>query len=134
MARTPTVEAKERPQMKIILANHIDPSIRHRGDLRAWTQRAVWFAAGGDVIVTGHEPDQSFLRYATALNGVDWRQLQVVVAPPGRYGGLLLDPSSLSDPGLLEAVRAAVGARAVEQIFALWPSTSVAQFGDDLGL
>src|SRR5688572_1113427 len=120
--------------MKIIVANHIDPSIRHRGELRAWTQRAVWFAADGDVIVASHEPDQRFLRYVTALIGVDWRHLHIVVAPPGRYGGLLLDPDSLSDPGFLEAVKAAIGSRAVEQIFALWPSPSVTRFAEGLGL
>jgi hypothetical protein len=120
--------------MKIIIANHIDPSIRHRGDLRTWTQRAFWFAAQGDVVVASDQPDQRFLRYVTALNGIDHQQLRIVVAPPGRHDGLLLDPDSLTDPLLQDAIRAAIGSEIVDQVFALWPSPSVSRLAHDLGL
>ncbi|MFH9826567.1 preATP grasp domain-containing protein [Streptomyces bobili] len=57
--------------MRIIIANHIDPAIRDRHDLRAWTQRALWGARDGDLVVLRAPPDPHFLRYATALTGTD---------------------------------------------------------------
>ncbi|MFF5265297.1 hypothetical protein ACFY4C_40985 [Actinomadura viridis] len=120
--------------MRILIGNHIDPSIRNRGDLAAWTQRVLWFAADGDLVVLAAPPDPQFLPYLTALTGVDPAGLQIVVAPPGRYGHRLLDPASLTDPGLLAEVTAIIGGAEVEEVWPLWPSPSVAAFADALGL
>ncbi|PWJ05060.1 hypothetical protein DKG34_24970 [Streptomyces sp. NWU49] len=124
--------------MRIIIANHIDPAIRDRKDLRAWTQRALWGAHDGDLLVLCAPPDPGFLKYATALTGTDPNRLQVVVPPPGRFGGRLLDPQMLTHPETLEQVRAHLadlgGDEAVEEIWALWPSASVARFAIELGL
>lgn len=124
--------------MRIIIANHIDPSIRDRTDLWAWTQRALWGARDGDLVVACAPPDPHFLRYATALTGTDPNHLHLVTVPPGQFGGRLLDPEMLTHPGLLDQVRSVLarqgGAQAVQEVWALWPSASVARFATALGL
>jgi len=120
--------------VKILIGNHIDPAIRDREDLRAWTQRVLWFANEGDLVILSHEPDQRFLRHATSLTGVDPRRLHIVSAPEGPHRGLLLDPASLDSPQLHKAVRAAVDLQKVDDIFALWPSASVTRFAEALDI
>lgn len=118
--------------MRILVANHIDDSIRARGDMRAWTQRIFWFARQGDVVVLSDHPDEQFLSYATSLTGVDPSTLRIHVPPPGRYGHRFLDPASLTDEDLLREV--ASDLTEVSEIFALWPSAQVARFAAALGL
>lgn len=120
--------------MRILIGNHIDPAIRERGDLRAWTQRALWFARDGDLVILSDEPDPRFLAEVTSLTRVDPRTLTILVAPPGRCAGRLLDPAVLADDSLLSSVRTVVRAEPVEEIFALWPSASVARFAAALRL
>lgn len=123
--------------MRVLIGNHIDPSIRDRGDLRAWTQRVLWFARDGDIVVLSEDPDAQFLAYATSYTGVEPTSLRVLVPPPGRYGGRLLDPESLTSEQFLHAVRATLGEGGpdnVEEVFALWPSAEVARFAAALGI
>lgn len=123
--------------MRILIGNHIDPAIRDRGDLRAWTQRVVWFAHDGDVIVLSDEPDRRFLRYATSYTGVDPASLRFLVPPSGRHDGRLLDPESLTSTKFLRVVRDELGDAGVDQVeevFALWPSAHVSRFATALSV
>ncbi|MEU9397914.1 hypothetical protein AB0D86_49100 [Streptomyces sp. NPDC048324] len=124
--------------MRILVGNHIDPSIRERGDMRAWTQRLFWFAGPGDLLVLCCEPDGAFLDYVLAHTGVKRDELTILVAPAGAWGNKLLDPASLTDPAFVKAVRAVLdvagGPDAVTEVFALWPSASVARFAAALGV
>ncbi|MFI6689495.1 peptide ligase PGM1-related protein [Streptomyces sp. NPDC050485] len=123
--------------MRILIGNHIDPSIRERGDMRAWTQRLLWFARPRDLLILCCEPDAAFVDYALAHTGVKRGELTVLAAPAGAWGDRLLDPASLSVPTFVDRVRAALGPAevgAVTEVFALWPSAAVARFADALGL
>ncbi|MFK4222133.1 hypothetical protein [Streptomyces sp. NPDC019890] len=123
--------------MRILIANHIDPAIRDRGDLRAWTQRVLWFADEGDVVVLCDEPDRQFLAYASSYTGVDPASLHLLVPSAGCHGGRLLDPESLTSDQFVRTVRDALGEGgldAVEEVFALWPSAHVARFAAALGI
>ncbi|MFE1781002.1 peptide ligase PGM1-related protein [Streptomyces sp. NPDC059506] len=123
--------------MRILIGNHIDPSIRERGDMRAWTQRLFWFARPGDLLILCCAPDAPFADYALAHTGVKREELTVLVVPPGAWGEKLLDPASLTAPAFVEAVRAVLGpdgAAAVTEVFALWPSAAVARLADALGV
>ncbi|MET9779028.1 peptide ligase PGM1-related protein [Streptomyces sp. NPDC006367] len=124
--------------MRILVGNHIDPSIRARGDMRAWTQRLLWFARPGDLLVLCCEPDDAFLDYVLAHTGVKRSEMAVLAAPAGAWGDKLLDPAALTDPGFVKAVRGALdaagGPGAVSEVFALWPSASVARFAAALGI
>ncbi|MFI9311168.1 preATP grasp domain-containing protein [Streptomyces triculaminicus] len=119
--------------MRILIGNHIDPSIRERGDMRAWTQRLLWFARPGDLLILCCEPDAAFVDYALAHTGVKREELTVLATPAGAWGDRLLDPASLTVPGFVEQVRAALGpAGAVSEVFALWPSAAVARLAEAL--
>lgn len=123
--------------MRILIGNHIDPAIRERGDMRAWTQRIVWFAREGDLIVLSDMPDERFLRYATSLTGVNPDMLRILVAPAGPHARRLLDPDTLTEAEFLRTVRTVldeVGRNQVEDIFALWPSAHVSRFAAALGI
>jgi hypothetical protein len=123
--------------MRILIGNHIDPSIRDRGDLRAWTQRIFWFARDGDVVVLSDEPDRRFLTYVASLTGVDPSSLRVLIPDAGRHGGRLMDPESLTSTEFLDRVRDALGEPGlgqVEEVFALWPSAHVSRFCAALGI
>lgn len=121
--------------MRILIGNHIDPSIRERHDMRAWTQRLFWFARPGDLLILCCKPDAAFVDYALAHTGVKRAELTVLAAPAGAWGNRLLDPSSLTVPAFVEQVRAELGpagAGAVSEVFALWPSAAVACLADAL--
>ncbi|MGI5457609.1 peptide ligase PGM1-related protein [Streptomyces sp. CA-249302] len=123
--------------MRILIGNHIDPSIRERHDMRAWTQRLLWFARPGDLLVLCCEPDAEFLDYALAHTGVKREELTLLTAPAGAWGDRLLDPASLTEPACVEQVRAALGptgASTVSEVFALWPSAAVTRLADALGV
>lgn len=123
--------------MRILIGNHIDPAIRDRGDLRAWTQRVIWFAREGDLVVLSDTPDPRFLAYATSFTGVDPASLHILIPPVGAFGGQLLDPESLTGEEFVRAVRDVLsegGLGQVEEIFALWPSAHVARFATALGV
>ncbi|MFI8951204.1 hypothetical protein ACIGO6_32390 [Streptomyces sp. NPDC053750] len=123
--------------MRILIGNHIDPSIRARGDMRAWTQRLFWFARPGDLLILCCEPDAVFVDYALAHTGVKREELTVLTAPAGAWGNRLLDPASLTVPAFVEQVRAALGpdgGGAVSEVFALWPSAAVARLANALGV
>ncbi|MER6567011.1 peptide ligase PGM1-related protein [Streptomyces sp. NPDC001093] len=124
--------------MRILVGNHIDPSIRERGDMRAWTQRLFWFARPGDLLILCCEPEGAFLDYVLGYTGVKHRELTVLVAPAGTWRNTLLDPASLTAPEFVETVRAALdaagGPDGVSEVFALWPSASVSRFAAALGI
>ncbi|MFB8441224.1 hypothetical protein ACFC7A_19480 [Streptomyces niveus] len=123
--------------MRILIGNHIDPSIRERGDMRAWTQRLFWFARPGDLLILCCEPDPAFVDHALDHTGVQRQELNVLTVPAGAWGDRLLDPASLTEPAFLDQVRAALGpagAGAVEEVFALWPSAAVTRLADALGV
>lgn len=123
--------------MRILIGNHIDPSIRERGDMRAWTQRLLWFARPGDLLILCCEPDAAFIDHALAHTGVKREELTVLAAPAGAWGERLLDPASLTVPAFLDRVRAALGeggGGVVSEVFALWPSAAVARFAEALSV
>lgn len=118
--------------MRILIGNHIDASIRTRKDMRSWTQRILWFARDGDVIVLPAVVDDEFIRYLTGLTGTDPASLRICVPPPGPSGDHLLDPQRLADPSFVRQVAAQLGE--VSEVFALWPSAQVSRFADELGV
>jgi hypothetical protein len=123
--------------VRILIGNHIDPSIRERHDMRAWTQRLLWFARPGDLLILCCEPDAAFVDYALAHTGVKREELTVLTAPAGAWGDRLLDPASLTAPAFVDEVRAALGqagAGAVSEVFALWPSAAVTRLAIALGV
>jgi hypothetical protein len=123
--------------VKILIGNHIDPAIRDRGDLRAWTQRVLWFARDGDAVVLCCDADPEFLAYATALTGTDPQSLAFFKVPEGDHGEGLVDPRCLASPQFAARVTRALGRSRLDgaqEVFALWPSASVSALAARLGI
>ncbi|WP_053923773.1 hypothetical protein [Streptomyces chattanoogensis] len=120
--------------MRILLGNQIDDTIRGVGDMSAAAQRVLWFANDHDLLVLPTVPDPDYVAHVTGLTGTDPSTLRVCVTPPDRHGGRLLDPQGLTDPDFLRTVAAGLDPEAVSEVFALWPSASVARFADSLGI
>jgi hypothetical protein len=119
--------------MKILIGNQIDDTVRVSGDASASAQRVLWFAGDHDVLVLPAAPDPGYVAHVTGLTGTDPETLRVFV-PPGAYGGTLLDPLGLTDPDFLRSVAAGLEPELVSEVFALWPSASVARFAAALGV
>ncbi|MFT3924303.1 MAG: hypothetical protein QM778_17335 [Myxococcales bacterium] len=118
--------------MRILIGNHIDDSLLWQKDQRAFSQRILWFAQDGDIVILSCEPDPSFLEYVTSLAGVGRDTLEFLVVPPGGHGTRLFDPNSLLDPDFVAEVKRRIGD--VSDVFALWPSAQVAEFAELLGI
>ncbi|GAA3756688.1 preATP grasp domain-containing protein [Salinactinospora qingdaonensis] len=118
--------------MRLLIGNHIDDSIRLRPETRAWTQRILWFARDGDLIVLPDQPDTRFVNYVTALTGVNPATLRFHTPSGGRYGHHSLDPLSLTSPEFVAALAGDLGD--VEEVFALWPSAQVSRLSEALGV
>lgn len=118
--------------MRVLIGNHIDVAIRQRKDMRSWTQRILWFAKAGDLVVLPDYPDETFMRYVTGLTGVDPASLRVHVPPPGEFGHHLMDPGRLADEEFVRQVETDLDE--VSQVFALWPSAQVSRFAEALDL
>jgi Pre ATP-grasp domain/PGM1 C-terminal domain len=71
--------------------------------------RMLWWAREGDVVLLPTAPDDAFADYVAGLTGTPRASLTVVVPAPGRLHQGLLTPDRLADPGLLEALREALG-------------------------
>ena len=118
--------------MRILIANHIDASLLHQADQRAFVQRILWLLNDYDLTILPAPYDPDFLEYVSSFTGVNPQTLKFHVAGPGRFGRKLFDPDSLTDETLLAAV--AQDSEEVKEIFALWPSSQVAEFAEALGL
>lgn len=118
--------------MRILIANHIDRDLVAQADQRTFTQRMLWFARAGDVVVLPSEPDRRFVDHVTALTGECRDEIEICVAPPGRHGGKLLDPRALLDDEIVG--RLAKVADRVTEVMCCWPSVEVALFAERLGI
>jgi hypothetical protein len=122
--------------MRLLIGNDIEPSVALKRDVRAWTQRILWFAREGDALVLMCEPDRDFLAYVTALTGVDPSTLRFHVIPgsrnPGRDGERMFDHKALLDPGFVAELRGHV--TEADEVTALWPSPALPAFAEQIGL
>ncbi|MFJ8621936.1 hypothetical protein ACIRD3_03730 [Kitasatospora sp. NPDC093550] len=121
--------------MRLLIANEVDPMLSWV-DFRSYSQRLLWFAEDGDVLVLPGPPGADFLRHVASLTGVDPRSLTFLVPPPGRYQGKVIDPYALLDQDFLAAAAKAVAAAPTPAtgLLSCWPSPVVPRFAAALGL
>src|SRR5689334_3759398 len=80
------------------------------------SQRMLWFARDGDVLVAPVAPKPDYVEYVTALTGVRASSLRIVVPPPGHAGERILTADRLADEGFLEELRRALAGRPVDLV------------------
>ena len=96
--------------------------------------RLLWLAESGDVVVLPYPPRAEYLAYVTNLTGADPESLLVLCPPPGALGADLLTPDRTADPAFRKQVRAAVRARGVDRVTAVYKDVPVTQFAAAVGV
>jgi hypothetical protein len=108
--------------MRLLIGSDAPPSLGKQADVRAWTQRVLWFAREEDVIVLMDAPDTVFVDHVTSLTGVDSSRLRFHVLP-SRWTGGNFDAWSLLETGFQDEL--AADALAATEVIALWPCAEV---------
>ena len=117
--------------MRLWIGSDGPASLGQQADVRAMTQRVLWFAREGDAVVLMDTPNPAFVAHVTGLTGVDPARLRFHVLP-SRWAGGNFDAWSLLDPRFQDALGA--DAAAAAEVVALWPCPEVAWLVRSLGI
>lgn len=118
--------------LRLLIANDFSEDLRDDGAMASyWVQRLVWFAEDGDIIVLPVHPDEAFVAYAVSYTGTRRDSLRIIVPPS--IGEEPLTAERLANPLFLNDLAGAIAGRQIQEVFALWPSTSVATLARALG-
>jgi len=111
--------------VRLLVANDFSEDLRgDDGMASCWVQRLAWFAEDDDILVLPVHPDEAFLAYVTALTGTQRDSLRVIVPPATEVEALTAE--RLANPTFLNNLTSAIAGRRIQEVFALWPSTSIA--------
>lgn len=98
------------------------------------SQRMLWYAQDGDVVVLPTPPNAAFVDHVTALTGVDASTLRFVYPPAGRYGADILTADRLVDPRLAADLHEAVNDVDVSAVVCIYADLAVAHLAAATGL
>ena len=117
---------------RLLIANHIDPSLLRQPDQRTFTQRIFWLAKEGDLILVSCEPDAAFLDHVCANLGIRKELLTIISVSPDHDEGRIFDPRFLTSHNLIQCLKPLT--QKCEEVVCLWPSVQVADLVIHLGL
>lgn len=117
--------------MRLLIGSDGPAALGAQSDIRAWTERILWFAEDGDIVVLMDDPDPAYIDHVTGLTGVDPSTLRIHVVPSrwigGNFDAWALLNASFQDDLLVDAA-------AVTEVIALWPNPEVGWLAESLGL
>lgn len=113
--------------MKLIIANDIDYDLARKKDVRAYASRALWFANQEDVLIVGDDIDPVYVAHVSSVLERDLQSVNFIKSPAGRFDRTVMDPLSLCEPEFVEIVRNVLSGRDIDELWAMWPSSSVAK-------
>lgn len=96
--------------------------------------RVLWFAKAGDVVVLPWLPRAEYLAYIVGHTRTDIDSLTILAPPPGVDGEDLLTADRMADVGFRERLRAAVQARRVDHVLAVYADAAVVDLVDAVDL
>lgn len=117
---------------RLLIANHVDPSLLRQPDQRTFTQRIFWLAKEGDLILVSCEPDAAFLEHVCANLGVRKELLTILCVSPDNDKGRIFDPRFLTSHDLIQRLKPLT--KKCAKVICLWPSVQVADLVIHLGL
>ncbi len=101
----------------------------------AWgSQRMLWFATDGDVVILPWLPPDTYLNYVTALTRTAPQSLALIVPPPGELGEELLTPDRLANPEFRSELREALRGRTVDKVISCFDDYAVVSLVEASGL
>lgn len=117
--------------MRLLIGSDGPLAFGRQADIRAWTQRVLWFARNGDAIVLTDIPDPAFVEHVSRLTGVDPSSLRFHVLPArwkrGNFDAWALLEKSFQD-------KLAADAMSASEVIALWPCPEVGWLVKCLGV
>jgi hypothetical protein len=117
---------------RLLIANHIDPSLLKQKDQRTFTQRIFWLAKEGDLILVSSEPDTAFLDHVCENLRIKKELLNIICISPNNDDGRIFDPRFLISVDLINRLKPIT--KKCEEVICLWPSVQVADLVINLGL
>lgn len=96
--------------------------------------RLVWMMEPGDVLVSPQRISDEFLGYASRLKAVPVTSADVVVPPPGAFGGDVLTADRLRDDRFLDALRAMSAGRGFDRVVPYCHDQTVASLAKAVGI
>lgn len=109
---------------RLLIANHIDPSLLKQPDQRTFTQRIFWLAKEGDLILVSSNPDEAFLNHVCTNLGIRKEFLNILCVNTNDDEGKIFDPRFLTNENLIQRLKPLT--RKCEEVICLWPSVQVA--------
>jgi hypothetical protein len=101
-----------------------------RDKLAWWAQRILWHMRSDDILLLPVPPHPDCLAYVARLTGSEPDSLRVVVPENGFE---VLTSDQISEAGLVDELRAAIGGRSLAEIVPLCPTKNVADLASALG-
>lgn len=98
------------------------------------SQRMLWYARDGDVVVLPTPPGDEFLAHVASLTGVDANSLRFVHPPAGEFGTEILTADRLVNSTFHEQLRDTITDRDINAIIALYVDVSITQMATACGL
>ncbi|MFC5050528.1 hypothetical protein ACFPK9_07880 [Rubritalea spongiae] len=117
---------------RLIVANHIDPSLLKQPDQRTFTQRVFWLLEEGDVVIVSSEPDRLFLKHVCGYLGISDDSLTFILVGQSENEGRVFEPRALLEPLFLHKLEDY--AEHCTELVSLWPSVQVAELAQCLGI
>ena len=109
--------------MRLLIGSDAPTSLGPQADIRAWTERLLWFAKDGDALVFMDTPDPLFVKHVTCITGVDHTSLHFHILP-SRWVRGNFDAWSLLDNDFQDELE--VHAHRATEVLALWPTPEIA--------
>jgi hypothetical protein len=118
---------------KNIISNLDSPIGRER--VRSASGRMIWLAEAGDILLLSRIPDQAYFAYACDLMGVDQKDVEVIVPPPGIMGTDVLTSERLFLPETIGRLSGALAERpGLKQLDAYVVDEAILRIASALGL
>ena len=98
------------------------------------SQRMLWYAQDGDVVVLPTPPTEAFVAYVSSMTGVDADTLRFVHPPAGRYGADILTADRLVNAGWHDELREALSGREITSVVCLYCDLAMARLASAVGV
>lgn len=99
----------------------------------ALSQRMLWFARDGDIVVLPEQPSTAFLAYVATLADFDPRTVSIVIPDSGTAGDYILTGERLTNATFLNDLRRQVADRDISRILPFFADTATAALTQELG-
>ncbi|MFW0787919.1 peptide ligase PGM1-related protein [Gordonia sp. CPCC 206044] len=100
----------------------------------ALSQRMLWFAQDGDIVVLPRQPGAAYMAYIATLADFDPTTVTIIVPPAGYAGDVILTGDRLTHPSFVEELRRETAHRDIHRILPYFTDTATADMARSAGI